>query len=93
MNVVLVFYGVAGLTLFVLFCYFFIKSVKKSFETARERYQEMLQYYREHPQPQEPYKSTWDEDSVEDSEGDGLMSEGDIMFPPELPEDDNDSED
>ena len=32
-------------------------------------------------------ENTLDEDSIEDSEGDGLMSEGGITFPPEPDED------
>jgi Sec-independent protein translocase protein TatA len=34
-------------------------------------------------------EDTLEEDSIEDSEGDGLMSEGDIMFPPEPDEDED----
>lgn len=40
------------------------------------------------PIPSKPDAGTLDRESNEDSEGDGLMSEGDIMFPPE-----DDSED
>jgi hypothetical protein len=61
------------------------KGVKKQ----REGFMKRLVTTPTEPRP----RDTLAEDSPEESEEDGLTSDGDVMFPPQLPEDDSESED